>query len=269
MLRPRVMGWLLVGTLLIAALPGEGGEKKWSPITVRWYGQSFFVIESSKGFRVALDPHLIPEFGRPVGVKPDVVLISHNHTDHSAIEALDNAKDKNLRVIRGLKGLGLRADWNSVDETIGGVRIRSVGLYHDDMEGLQAGKVTAFILEMDGWRICHLADVGHQLTPAQLRQIGEVDVLMIPIGGVYTLNGSDAKKVVAQLKPREYVFPMHYGTRVFDDLLPATEFLDGQDKAKVAESDDNKVTLNRDPSRPRPLIVMLSYPPEAKRKKAK
>jgi L-ascorbate metabolism protein UlaG (beta-lactamase superfamily) len=126
-----------------------------------------------------------------------------------------------------------------------------------------------WVIEVDGLRIAHLGDLGHSLNETTLKKLGKIDILMIPIGGVYTLNGSDAKKVVAQLKPREYVFPMHYGTRVFDDLLPATEFLDGQDKAKVAESDDNKVTLNRDPSRPRPLIVMLSYPPEAKRKKAK
>jgi L-ascorbate metabolism protein UlaG (beta-lactamase superfamily) len=269
MLHRAALGLVLLTGLVAASVRTESGEKKWSPIKVTWYGQSFFVIESSKGFRVALDPHLIPEFGRPEGIKADLVLMSHNHNDHTMIEALDNHKDKNLRVIRGLKGVGLRADWNQVDETVGPVHIGSVGLYHDNMEGLQAGKNTAFILEMDGWRICHLGDLGHLLTPAQVRQIGEVDVLMIPIGGVYTINGSEAKKVVAQLKPREYILPMHYGTRNFEDLLPATEFLEGQDRAKVAESDDNRLTLNRDPSRPRPLIVTLTYPVEGKRKKAK
>ena len=83
MLRRTFIGILLLGTLLCAAVGVQSGEKKWSPITVRWYGQSFFVVESSKGFKVAFDPHLIPEFGRPVGVKADVVLISHNHTDHT------------------------------------------------------------------------------------------------------------------------------------------------------------------------------------------
>ncbi len=268
MLRRGIAGWLVLGTLLFGGAV-RSGDTKWAPIKVSWYGQSFFIIESSKGFRVAFDPHLIPEYGRPQGLKADVVLVSHNHDDHTQVEALDNHKDKSLRVIRGLKGLGLRADWNRVDETIGNVQIRSVGLYHDDMEGLRSGKVTAFLVEMDGWRICHMGDVAHLLTPAQLRQIGEVDVLMIPIGGVYTANGSEAKKIVAQIKPREYIFPMHYGTRVYDDLLPATEFLDGQDKAKVAESDDNKLTLNRDPSRPRPLIVTFTYPAEAKKKKQK
>ncbi len=130
-----------------------------------------------------------------------------------------------------------------------------------------AGKVTAFIVEMDGWRICHLGDVGHLLTPKQVKQIGEVDVLMIPVGGVYTINGSEAKKVVAQIKPREYIFPMHYGTRNFEDLLPPAEFLDGQDRNKVAESDTNTLTLNRDSSRPRPLIVTFTYPTEKRETK--
>ena len=269
MLRRAIIALTLLGAVLLASAPAIPGEKTWKPIKVAWYGQSFFILESNRGFRIAFDPHLIAEYGRPEGLKADVVLMSHNHNDHTMVEALENYKDKGLRVIRGLKGTGLRADWNAVDETINDVHIRSVGLYHDEMEGLRSGKVSAFILEMDGWRICHLSDVGHLLTPAQLRQIGEVDVLMIPIGGVYTINGSEAKKVVAQIKPREYVFPMHYGTKVFEDLLPVTEFLDGQDKAKVAESDDHKLTLNRDPSRPRPLIVTFSYPPELKKKKAK
>jgi L-ascorbate metabolism protein UlaG (beta-lactamase superfamily) len=272
MLRRGAMGLLLLVTLLLAGLPCQSGEGKWAPIKVSWYGHSFFIVESSKGFKVAFDPHAIAQYGRPpMDLKPDVVLISHNHDDHTRIDVLANHDDKSLRVIRGLKGQGLRADWNPVDESIGNVHIRSVGLYHDDREGLSAGKVAAFLVEMDGWRICHLGDLGHVLTPAQLNQLnqrGDIDVLMIPVGGVYTINGSEAKKVVAQIKPREYIFPMHYGNRVYDDLLSAAEFLDGQPKARVAESDDYKVTLNRDTSRPRPLIVTFTYPPlETKKKK--
>ena len=85
---------------------------------------------------------------------------------------------------------------------------------------MQRGKVGVFIIEVDGWKIVHLGDLGHLLTPSQLKRIGPVDVLMIPVGGIYTLNGSEAKKVVEQLKPKEYIFPMHYGTKVFDAVLP-------------------------------------------------
>ena len=103
------------------------------------------------------------------------------------------------------------------------------------------------------------------LSPEQLRKIGTVDVLMIPVGGVYTLNGSEAKKVVEQIKPREYIFPMHYGTKIYDDVLTVDEFLDDQPRANVTVSLDNKITLNRDAQRPRPLIVQLNFWPRGKR----
>ena len=272
MLRRLIASLIFLSILVIGAGNAFSGDDAWKPIKVRYYGNSFFVIESNKGVRICFDPHMITEYGRPPDdLKADVVLISHNHVDHTRVDALANWHDKDdakkPKIIRGLKGTGLRADWAAVDEKIGGVKIRSVGLYHDDMEGLRSGKVSAFIVEMDGWRICHLGDLGHMLSPAQLKAIGEVDVLMIPVGGIYTINGSEAKKVMAQIKPKQYVFPMHYGTKLFDDLLPVNEFLEGQKKERVAESDDNQLTLNRDPARPRPLTVVFTYPVEAPKKK--
>jgi L-ascorbate metabolism protein UlaG (beta-lactamase superfamily) len=256
--------------LLGATVPLGWSQEKaaWQPITVAWHGQSFFTITTSKGTRIAIDPHQIPEYGRTLGLKADLVLITHNHNDHNRLDALDNHKDKDLKVILGLKGPGFRADWHAVDEQVADVHVRTVGLYHDDVEGMQAGKNAAFVLDVDGWRIVHLGDLGHLLSAEQVRKIGRVDVLMIPVGGIYTLNGTEARKVVQQLRPREYIFPMHCGTKVYDDLLPATEFLEEQDRTKVAVSDDNKVTLNRDPQRPRPLIVQLNYWPKAGAKKA-
>jgi L-ascorbate metabolism protein UlaG (beta-lactamase superfamily) len=152
-----------------------------------------------------------------------------------------------------------------VDERIKDVHIRSLGVYHDNMEGIKYGKNTIFILEVEDWRIVHLGDLGHLLSPAQLKKIGPVDVLMIPVGGIYTINGSEAKEVVAQLKPKEYIFPMHCGTKIYDELLPATEFLQDQDRAKVTSAQDNRLILNRDPQRPRPLIVQLHWWPKEKR----
>jgi len=257
---PRLAALLVIPFLAASVQSGET-----PPPQISWHGQSFFTIKTGKGTTIAIDPHALPEYGKPLGLRADVCLVSHNHTDHNAVFVLANAKDKDLRVIPGLKAMGLKADWNPVDETIKDVRIRSVGVYHDNMEGFKSGKTAVFILEVDGWRIVHLGDLGHLLTPAQLKKIGPVDVLMIPVGGVYTLNGSEAKEVVNQLKPKEYIFPMHCGTKVYEDLLPVTEFLDGQDRAKVTSSQDNKIELNRDPQRPRPLIVQLNYWPKVKR----
>ncbi len=258
----------LIGlSLMTLAVPtGVTGEKADAPITIEYHGNSFYIITSSKGKRIAFDPHLIPDYGRPeIPPKADIVTISHNHNDHNRVDAFGNADT--IRVLRGLKTMSLKSDWNIFEETIGDIKVRTVGLYHDDSEGLQRGKVAAFIVDVDGWKIAHLGDLGHLLTPAQLKRIGPVDVLMIPVGGIYTLNGSEARKVVEQIKPKEYIFPMHYGTKVFDATLPPDEFYEDIEKRKLAIHDENVLKLNRDAQRPRPLTVQLHYWPKEEKKK--
>ena len=257
----------LLGLAWFGVSAGRGNDKPAGPVTIEYHGQSLFIITTSKGKRIAFDPHAIPAYyptGRIELKKADIICISHNHTDHIRTEIFE--KTKGLRILQGLKTASLKADWSVIDETIDDIKIKTVGTYHDTREGFERGKNAVFIVEVDGWRICHLGDLGHLLTPAQLKKIGPVDVLMIPVGGIYTLNGAEAKKVVKQIKPKEYIFPMHYGTKVFEDILPIDEFLEDQDKREVAISDDNVITLNRDPSRPRPLIVQLNYWPKDDKK---
>jgi L-ascorbate metabolism protein UlaG (beta-lactamase superfamily) len=265
-------GWTLatlIGlSLTFSVVPSAaGGDKPGAPITIEYHGQSFYIITTSKGKRIAFDPHLIPEYGRVEGLKADIICISHNHNDHTRVDALEN--NKAAKILRGLKTASLKSDWNIVEETVGDIKVRTVGVYHDDQEGLTRGKVGVFIVEVDGWKIAHLGDLGHLLTPAQLKRIGPVDVLMIPVGGIYTLNGSEARKVVDQIKPKEYVFPMHYGTKVFDATLPPDEFFDLLEKRRLAISDDNVLKLNRDEQRPRPLFVQLHYWPKEEKKDVK
>jgi L-ascorbate metabolism protein UlaG (beta-lactamase superfamily) len=278
-----------------ASLPA-GQDKKGKPAPladgkthIRWFGQSFFIITSAKGTRVAIDPHAIQEYGRFLGLKADAVLFSHLHNDHTQKEVFENHKDKNFKVISGLTTKG-RPDWARIDEKFKEFHIRTVGTYHDDVEGMKSGKNAVFILEVDGWKIVHLGDLGHRLTPAQVKKIGPVDVLMIPVGGVYTLNGSEAKEVQAQLKPREYVIPMHYGNIRYDDLLPVDEFLEDNPLPVALSKDgkllvnkepkmnapfvrrqiigtDNNLTLDRDPGRPRPVVTVLHWWPQVGKKK--
>ncbi|MCI0638346.1 MAG: MBL fold metallo-hydrolase [Gemmataceae bacterium] len=259
--------WLLAGLLFVLSLLAmpvlrAQDKKPAAPVTVTWHGHSFFTVQSSKGTVVAFDPHAIQEYGRRIGIKADLILMSHQHNDHTQVKVIENYKE--AKIIPGLKGVGQRADWNHVDEGFKDVHIRSVGVYHDNIEGMRYGKNTIFLVEMDGWRIAHLGDLGHSLTPGQLKRIGPVDVLMVPVGGIYALNGSEAKEVVAQIKPKEYIFPTHLGTKVYTNLLPVDEFLQDQEGAKIAKSDDNKIILNRDPQRPRPLIVLLHWSPKGK-----
>ncbi len=227
-----------------------------------WYGQSFFVLETTAGTRIAFDPHAIEAFGRQT-TKADVVLMSHPHPDHVRLEVIENrAKAK---IIEGIKVTGgveggppARPQWNPVDEKFKDVRIRSVGTFHDSAQGLQRGKNMVFIVEFDGMKLAHLGDLGHLLTDEQLRQIGPVDVLLIPVGGVYTINGDQAKKVIAQMKPTKYVVPMHYGTRTFDDLPPPDEFLDKLANVKRMPA-TNELPLDPAFKPAEPQVTMLGW----------
>jgi len=86
-----------------------------------------------------------------------------------------------------------------------------------------------------------------------------VDVLMIPVGGIYTLNGADAKEVVAELKPKKYILPMHYGTNVFNDVLTAEEFLEDQKKENVKKKDTNQLEIDPDFKPTQPEIILLDW----------
>jgi L-ascorbate metabolism protein UlaG (beta-lactamase superfamily) len=229
----------LIATLALA-LPAAAQK----PVTLRWHGQSFFEIVSPEGVRIVLDPHAIEAYGRKQ-VEADLVLQSHFHSDHTQMSAIANAAK--AKVLPGLKEEKTeqfrREDWVNVNETLRDVKIKNVGTYHDNRAGLERGKNSVFIIETAGLRIVHL---GHRLTETQIKRIGPVDVLLIPIGGVYTLNGLDAQAVVEQLQPKRMVLPMHYGTPGYDYLLDlkSSLFLDDVPPERVRRLTTNEVRVD-------------------------
>jgi L-ascorbate metabolism protein UlaG (beta-lactamase superfamily) len=241
---------------VLAVVAGAGAQDK-KPLSIRWHGQSFFEITSSEGTRIVLDPHNIEAFGRNTEIGADLVILSHFHNDHTQVGILKDAKK--AKVLNGLKdekGDGKRVSWNNLDEKFKDVHIRSVGTFHDDMSGMKRGLNSVTILEVDGYKIAHLGDLGHILTDNQVKQIGEVDVLMIPVGGVYTLNGLDAKRVVEQIKPKHYVIPMHYGIEgVYTDLLTTEAFL--EDQKNVIKEKTNLLKLEPGAKPPAELTVLI------------
>jgi L-ascorbate metabolism protein UlaG (beta-lactamase superfamily) len=244
----------LVAVVLSLSLLGTATAADAKKAILRWYGQSFFQLETSKGTRIVFDPHAIEVYGRPT-VSADVVLISHRHNDHTQTEVLEN--QGKFKIIHGLVERGKKVEWNLLDEKFKDLSFRTVGTYHDDMEGMERGKNAVFVVDADGMKIVFLGDLGHTLTPKQIKQIGPVDVLIIPVGGIYTLNGAEAKKVVEQLKPKKYVVPMHYGTKVFDELLPPDEFL--EDMKNVKKYDGNKLDLEPGYKPETPQIAVLNW----------
>lgn len=246
---------LLIALACVALVDGSAAaqEKK---LTIRWFGQSFFQLVTTTGTRIVIDPHAIEQYPRNI-VPADLVLITHPHLDHATLNPIENREK--AKVLEGVKVNGRRQDWNPIDEKFKDVQVYSLGTYHDKDSGMSRGRNTVFILEVDGLRICHLGDLGHELSERQLKTIGTVDILMIPVGGTYTLNGTDAKKVVAQIKPRRYIMPMHYGTKVYDDLLGPDEFLEGQKNVERKPATNELVIDPNEKASEEPKIVLLSW----------
>jgi L-ascorbate metabolism protein UlaG (beta-lactamase superfamily) len=249
-----------LAALLLFAAAAPAADKK---VVLRWHGQSFFEIISTQGTRIVLDPHAIEAYGRKE-VPADLVLMSHLHNDHTRTEAIPNIKQ--AKVINALKREGNRIDWNPVDEKFKDVRVQTLGTYHDSMAGLKNGKNGVLILDVDGLRIVHLGDLGHTLTPQQVRKLGRVDVLLVPVGGVYSINGLEAQKVVEQVRPRRYIIPMHYGTEVYSDLLDLKYFLDDQTMGVVQRfRGTNELDIDPKAAPPKePIIAVLHWEKKGK-----
>jgi L-ascorbate metabolism protein UlaG (beta-lactamase superfamily) len=186
--------------------------------TLRWLGQSCFLITSKTGLSILTDPYA-PQTGyaplKPRADSPAIVTVSHEHADHNAT----NEVPGKFEVVRGAGA-----------KTIKGIAITGIAASHGvSPEGQSRGADTIFVLQVDGLRICHLGDLGTLLSAGQLKQIGRVDVLMIPVGGYYTIDAAKAWKVIAQLKPR-IVLPMHYKTPAskVDVLSGIGPFIKGQ-----------------------------------------
>lgn len=197
-------------------------------IGLQWFGQAMFLLTSPGGTTVLLDPFIDIGYTVPPPLDTNVATITHEHPDHNN-DALGGA---NATVFRGLTADG----WADMDETVNDVRVRTVQTYHDDTQGTQRGRNAAFVFEIGDLRFAHLGDLGHTLDQEQIDAIGAIDVLMIPVGGTFTIDGAGATSVTGQLAPK-MVFPMHYQTaRAGGSLANADAFLADKTVAQVGDT---------------------------------
>ena len=179
---------------------------------LRYYGHSLFTVALSCGKIIAADPYYdfyqYPNRSLPV----DICTISHHHADHDSI----NAFQKNPVII----------DTAGVHFPFDGICITGIPTFHDDEGGIRRGNNLVFILEAEGLRIVHLGDLGHPLSAEQISAIGKPDILLLPVGGYYTINAQTALGVMQSLSPKVAI-PMHYRTRACDDMpiAPLADFL--------------------------------------------
>ncbi len=166
-------------------------------MVIRQIHHAEFLIETESGFRIATDPY-DSSCGYPVeAVKADAVLVSHGHRDHNAVEN-----------ISGHPAVISTEGTFSPDPMI---RVTAISAFHDDEEGKKRGTTLLFLIEAEGLRVVHLGDLGCALDEEQIRKLFRPDILMVPVGGFFTIDGKQAAETAETLEAHT-VLPMHYKT---------------------------------------------------------
>jgi L-ascorbate metabolism protein UlaG (beta-lactamase superfamily) len=182
---------------------------------VKWLGHSAFLLTSDSGVKVLTDPYKSGSYDGAVGYKPitaavDVVTASHRHDDHYCLEGLP---------------IGYECVTGAGEHRAAGLSITGFKTYHDTNKGKDRGNNVVFVIEMDGIRVCHLGDLGHTLSKEEAGAIGKVDVLLIPVGGFYTIGPREAVEVMKTLAPAVTI-PMHFKTEALGfPIKPVEDFL--------------------------------------------
>jgi L-ascorbate metabolism protein UlaG (beta-lactamase superfamily) len=164
-------------------------------VDITWLGHSCFRIKGSHV--IIINDPFPPELGYTLGKQTaNIITVSHQHPSHSYVKGIGGEP-------RIIKGPG--------EYEISGVLIIGIATFHDTQRGQVRGKNTVYVMEIDGVSVCHLGDLGHVLSSEQVEEIGNVDVLLLPVGGGSTINAAVSAEVIRQLEPKA-VIPMHYKT---------------------------------------------------------
>ena len=187
---------------------------------IKYLGHASFLLKG-KTDSVVMDP-----FDKSVGLKfPEVsagiVTVSHDHPDHNAVSQVEGSP-----LVLNIPG----------EYEKNGIRLTGFGVYHDNKRGEERGRNTLFRVDVDGISVLHCGDLGHTLFEELTEEIGEIDVLLVPVGGFYTIDSKTALEVIKSIEP-SIVIPMHYQTDkhspTFADVAPLSEFLKQMDITAV------------------------------------
>ena len=200
---------------------------------VKWLGHACFLLTSEAGVRILTDPYTPGAFGlgyRPPAETADIVTVSHDHADHNNTAAVKGKPE----VVRGA---GVHK--------VKGVEIKGISTSHDEASGSQRGPNTVFCFTLDGVRVCHLGDLGHDLAAGSLAEIGPVDVLLIPVGGNFTIDANVAGRVADSIAPK-VVIPMHFQNERCPDFPVAAVDDFRKKRQRVRTLDASEVEIKKD-----------------------
>ncbi len=197
---------------------------------IQWIGHSCFRLTESTGTVIVTDPFGEVGYEQP-RLRADAVTSSHDHYDHNNFKMIEgNPQIFNRHGIYDFRG----------------VKITGIRSSHDDENGKKRGSNIIFKFRMDGLDICHLGDIGHEVTPKLLDLLLPVNVLMVPVGGVYTIDAEQAKEYVDALMP-DIVLPMHYKTKSLTlDIDRLDSFLRLFEDEEIEEPGSDTLELDRD-----------------------
>ncbi|MDO8600586.1 MAG: MBL fold metallo-hydrolase [bacterium] len=213
-------------------------------MVITWYGQSCFKLQSGELVGV-IDP-----FGKEIGLTPprfraDFLLITHPHFDHANKDTIPESPFC-------IEGPG--------EYEVKGVTVRGIQTYHDASEGKERGLNTIYMIEMEGIKICHLGDFGEkEIRDETLEKIGDVDILLVPVGGHYTTDGEEAAKVVNKIEPR-IVIPMHYKISGLKVNLDSAEKFLKEMGAKGVDAEEKLVIKEKDLPQEETRVIVLRTP---------
>lgn len=212
-----------------------------------WFGQACFLLRSKQG-KIVTDPYS-QEIGlkMPKDLRADIVTVSHQHFDHNNIEAVSGTLEGQKPFV--ISGPG--------EYEINKIEIRGFPSFHDNRKGNLRGKNTIYLFHLEDLGVCHLGDLGHTLKDEEVEKLSEVDILLVPVGGTYTIEAKKAVEVINQIEPK-IVIPMHYQIEGLLTKLP----LDPLDKflkeigAENKPSDFLKISKNELPSEERKVVIL-------------
>lgn len=208
---------------------------------ITWLGHSCFRIKG-KEITVVTDP-CHPSTGYSLGkLQADIVTLSHFHPGHCYTEAVTGE-------FKEVIGPG--------EYELKGMFITGIATWHDDVKGQKLGKNTVYLMEMDGLVLCHLGDLGHLPSSEFIEDVGDIDVLFLPVGGVSTIDGAMAAEIVRRLTPKVAI-PMHYKTAALTrELESIDKFLkEAGVKEKVSQA---KLSVSRSNIPTSTQVVILDY----------
>src|SRR5271157_5621577 len=163
---------------------------------IKWLGVASFLITTESGVRIIVDPY---KTGGPIKSEEytgpaDIVTVSHEHGDHNNTAVIKG----NPVIVKGAKTVEVK-----------GIKFNGVAAFHDEVQGKKRGPNICFYFDVDGLRVLHLGDLGHMLSDEQLAQVGKVDILLTPVGGLWAIDAATAWEIANKL-PAKLVIPMHY-----------------------------------------------------------